>query len=68
MCANDCQIAALVFWRVFLFVGIFVFLIYDDETRVRQRSEDCGTGADNYLGLPFSDAVPLVEPFSLGEM
>ena len=62
------EIAALIFGRVFLLVGILVFFIDHDEPEVGEGSEDGGASSDHDPGLALADAMPLVKAFSLREV
>lgn len=66
--AEDGDVASVVAGRVFLFIGIFVFFVDEDEAEVGEGSEDGGARADHDAGESFADAVPFVEAFSLGEV
>ncbi len=66
--ANDGEIPGVVFGRVFLFVGGFVFFIDDDETGVLEGREDGGAGSDDDAGFAGADAVPFVKTLALGKM
>jgi len=66
--ADDGEVTGVILWRVFLFVGGFVFFIDDDEAGVFYRGEDGGSGADDDACFAGADAVPFVEAFALGEV
>ena len=68
MSAHHCEIAALLFGRIFLLVCILVFLVYYYEAGFWQRSEDGGSCADDHFCFSFSDAMPLIEALPLREM
>ena len=68
MGAEDCDVAGVVAGGGFLFVGVFVFFVYDDDAEVLERGEDGGAGTDDDAGFAFADAVPFIESLSLGEV
>jgi len=68
MAADDGEVAGVVFGRVLLFIGGFVFLIDDDESGIFDGGEDGRAGPDDDAGFASSDAVPFVEAFALGKV
>jgi len=52
----------------FLFVGVLVFFIDDDDAEIGEGGKDGTARADDDFGFAAADAVPLVEAFALGEV
>lgn len=65
MAAEHGDVAPMVARGLILLVGIFVLFIDDDQSEIGQWREDCRAGTDDDAGLPFADAVPFVEAFTL---
>ena len=59
------KVSTLVLGWIFLLIGVFVFLVYDDQAGRGKRGKYRRSGSHDYHRLPFSDSVPLVEPFPL---
>jgi len=54
--------------RFFLFIGILVLLINDNQPEIFQRREHGTASANDDAGAAGMDFMPLIMPFSLGQM
>jgi len=66
--ADDGDVAGVVAGCFFLLIGVFVFLVDDDEAERFDRGEDGGAGADDDSGAALADLVPFVVAFAGGEV
>ncbi len=66
--ADSGDVAGVIAGRVFLFVGVFVFFINDDEVEAFERGEDSAAGSDDDACLFAVDLVPFVVAFALAEV
>ena len=65
---HDREIARVILWWVFLFVGGFVFFIDDDESEVGQGGKNSGASSDDDAGFASANTMPFVESLALGKV
>ncbi len=62
------EVAPVVARIVVLFVGLFVFLINDDQAQIGQRGKHRAAGADHDLALAAGDLLPLLQALAVAQL
>ena len=66
LATNDRDIARVIAWRFFLFVGSFVLFIDDDEPEILQRRENGAARADDNARASGMNLMPFIVSFAFG--